>query len=100
MKDSMEYIVQEASKTSYSYVNRKISEIQSNLDTLKISMVFNGDYQNTKNRMFDMEAKFGNVRSMQELCEQKMHELYMILDGKIGMKQYSDDQKIATVNFK
>ena len=48
MKDSMEYIVSEASKTGRVYMDDMLNKLQKNLDALKVSMVFGGDYNQTK----------------------------------------------------
>jgi len=91
MKDSMEFIVQEASKTSQVYMNQKLLQIQNNVDALKISMVFNNDYQNTKNQIFTLETKFSTVRSYQDILDQRLQEILMQLDKKVNVSLLKDE---------
>jgi len=91
MKDSMEFIVQEASKTSQVYMNQKLLQIQNNVDALKISMVFNNDYQNTKNQIFTLETKFSTVRSYQDIFDQRLQEIWMQLDKKVNVSLLKDE---------
>ena len=91
MKDSMEFIVQEASKTSQVYMNQKLLQIQNNVDALKISMVFNNDYQNTKNQIFTLETKFSTVRSYQDIFDQRLQEILMQLDKKVNVSLLKDE---------
>jgi hypothetical protein len=75
MSSSMEYIVEQASKTSQNFVIDRFNKFQRNLDALKVSMVFGDDYSNTKNKLFMLETRFNHVASSQELIETKFIDI-------------------------
>ena len=97
MKDSMEYIVQEASKTSQVYMNEKLGQIQSNLDSLKISMVFDGDYSRTKNQVHSLETKFSILQDTSEILDRKIQELKMDMTNFVTVNVFR--KEIESIRF-